>query len=103
MYTVFYEEVSLPMNLHLKNWRIIIFVVVLLLVMISSSHKADKKVIEISNLNKLKRELRAEYVDTGTILMRMKMESSIREKAKSRGLEPSKTPPKKIKVTYKND
>ncbi|AQS93900.1 MULTISPECIES: FtsL-like putative cell division protein [Polaribacter] len=86
-----------------KNWRIIIFVVVLLLVMISSSHKADKKVIEISNLNKLKRELRAEYVDTGTILMRMKMESSIREKAKSRGLEPSKTPPKKIKVTYKND
>lgn len=86
-----------------KNWRVIIFVVVLLLVMISSSHKADKKVIEISNLNKLKRELRAEYVDTGTILMRMKMESSIREKAKSRGLEPSKTPPKKIKVTYKND
>ena len=31
-----------------KNWRIIIFVVVLLLVMISSAHKADKKVIQIS-------------------------------------------------------
>ena len=86
-----------------KNWRIIIFVVGLLLVMISSSHKADKKVIKISELNKLKRELRAEYVDTGTILMRMKMESSIREKAKFRGLKPSKTPPKKIKVTLKNN
>tara|TARA_B110001454_G_scaffold219034_2_gene249432 strand:- start:996 stop:1325 length:330 start_codon:yes stop_codon:yes gene_type:complete len=82
-----------------KNWRIILFVVVLLLVMISSAHKADKKVIQISKLNKKKRELRAEYVDTGTILMRMKMESSIREKAKARGLEPLKSPPKKIKVT----
>ena len=86
-----------------NNWRIIIFIVGLLLIMISSAHKSDKKAIEISNLNKLKRELRAEYVDTGTILMRMKMESSIREKAKDRGLKPSETPPKKIKVTYKNN
>ena len=85
-----------------KNWRIIIFVVVLLLVMISSAHNADKKVIQISKLNKEKRELRAEYVDTGTILMRMKMESNIREKAKSRGLKPLQTPPKKIKVTIKD-
>ncbi|TMM32208.1 S-adenosyl-methyltransferase [Polaribacter aestuariivivens] len=84
-----------------KNWKIIIFVVLLLLIMISSSHNADKKVIKISELNKLKRELRAEYVDVGTILMRMKMESNIREKAKARGLKPSETPPKKIQVTYK--
>ncbi|MFT7442769.1 MAG: hypothetical protein ACI9Q3_001146, partial [Maribacter sp.] len=61
-----------------KNWRIIIFVVGLLLIMISSAHNSDRKVIAISELNKLKRELRAEYVDTGTILIRMKMESSIR-------------------------
>ena len=85
-----------------KNWRIIIFVVVLLLIMITSAHNADKKVIKISELNKRKRELRAEYVDTGTILMRMKMESSIREKAKARGLQPSEAPPKKTKVTYKD-
>ncbi|WP_405609339.1 FtsL-like putative cell division protein [Polaribacter sp. Asnod1-A03] len=85
-----------------KNWRIIVFVVALLLIMISSAHKADKKVIKISELNKRKRELRAEYVDTGTILMRMKMESSIREKAKSRGLKPLESPPKKIKVTIKD-
>jgi len=85
-----------------KNWRIILFVVALLLIMISSAHKADKKVIKISELNKTKRALRAEYVDTGTILMRMKMESSIRKKAKERGLMPSETPPKKIKVTYKD-
>ena len=75
-----------------KNWRIIIFVVLLMLIMIYSAHSA----------NKTKRELRAEYVDTGTILMRLKMESNIREKAKSRGLKPSETPPKKIKVTIKD-
>lgn len=86
-----------------KNWRIIIFIVGLLLIMISSAHNAEKKVYKISELNKLKRELRAEYVDTGIILMRIKMESSIREKAKFRGLQPSQTPPKKIKVTYKNE
>jgi hypothetical protein len=83
-----------------KNWRIIVFLVALGLITISSAHNSDRKVIEISELNKLKRELRAEYIDTGTILMRMKMESNIREKAKLRGLKPSLIPPKKIRVTY---
>ncbi len=86
----------------IKNWKIIFLIVSLLLIMISSAHNVDRKVISIYELNKKKRELRAEYVDTGTILMRMKMESSIREKAKERGLKPAKTPPKKIKVTYKD-
>jgi hypothetical protein len=85
-----------------NTWRIIIFVVALLLIMISSGHSAEKKVFKVSELNKSKRELRAEYVDTGTILMRMKMESSIREKLKARGLKPPKSPPKKIKVIIKN-
>ena len=65
-----------------KNWRMMFFIVTLLLIMISSAHSTDKKVIEISKLNKLKRELRAEYIDTQTTLMRMKMESSIRQRAK---------------------
>lgn len=85
-----------------KNWQIILFVVGLGLLSISSAHNADKKVIQISKLNKEKRELRAEYVDTGTNLMRMKMESSIRSRVKSTGLKPAKRPPKKIKVIYKN-
>jgi CRISPR/Cas system-associated endoribonuclease Cas2 len=55
-------------------------------------------VLEISELNKLKRELRAIYIDTQTTLMRMKMESNIRQRAKMMGLQPSKTPPKRIKV-----
>ncbi|MFD2566421.1 FtsL-like putative cell division protein [Pseudotenacibaculum haliotis] len=85
-----------------KNWRMIIFVVALLLIMISNAHSADKKVLKISELNKLKRELRAEYIDTQTTLMRMKMESNIRQKAKKMGLQPAKTPPKRIKVISKD-
>lgn len=81
-----------------KNWRMMFFIVALLLIMISSAHSTDKKVIEISKLNKQKRELRAEYIDTQTTLMRMKMESNIRQRAKKMGLQPSKTPPKRIKV-----
>tara|TARA_R110002073_G_scaffold89852_6_gene212531 strand:+ start:47935 stop:48261 length:327 start_codon:yes stop_codon:yes gene_type:complete len=84
-----------------KNWRMIIFVVALLLIMISNAHKADKKVLKISDLNKQKRELRAEYIDTQTTLMRMKMESNIRQKAKKMGLQPAQTPPKRIKVINK--
>lgn len=87
----------------LKNWRIIIFIVGLLLIMISSAHSADEKVVTIAELNKKKRELHAEFVDTGTILTRMKMESSIRKKVKPKGLESAKTPPQKIKVTIKKD
>ena len=86
-----------------KNWRIIVFIVVLLLIVITNGHRVDKKVMKIADLNKQKRELRAEYVDTGTILMRMKMESSIRKRVKERGLAPSETPPKKIKITHKKD
>ncbi|PQJ75095.1 FtsL-like putative cell division protein [Polaribacter gangjinensis] len=84
-----------------NNWRIIIFVVVLLLIMISSAHNIDRKGVKISELNKKKRELRAEHIDIGTILMRTKMESTIREKALKIGLKPSETPPKIIKVTQK--
>jgi hypothetical protein len=84
-----------------KNWRMIIFVVALLLIMISNAHSADQKVIEISELNKLKRELKAEHIDTRTILVRMKMESNIREKAQKMGLKPTQTPPKRIKVINK--
>ena len=42
--------------------------------------------------------LSAEHRETQTILMRMKMESNIREKAKKMGLQPTQTPPKRIKV-----
>jgi hypothetical protein len=80
-----------------KNWKIIIFIVALLLIMISSGHSAEKKVYKISELNKKKRELRAKSLDIETTLTRMEMESGIREIAKPWGLKPSEIPPKKNK------
>ncbi len=84
-----------------KNWRIIFFVVFLLLCMITSAHKADQKVMKIAQMNLEMKRLKALYIDSGTILTRMKMESSVREKVKESGLYPSKTPPIKIKVISK--
>ncbi len=81
-----------------KNWRIIIFVVILLLFMISRSHTTDKKVLRIAQLNKEIRELKAEFVDTRTKVMQLELESAIQKKVAERGLLSSKNPPKKIKV-----
>lgn len=81
-----------------KNWRMIIFVVFLLLFMISRSHSTDRKVLKIAELNSEIRELKAEFIDTRTKVMRLELESAIQKKVAARGLLPSKNPPKKIKV-----
>ncbi|MCT4699838.1 MULTISPECIES: FtsL-like putative cell division protein [Tenacibaculum] len=86
-----------------NNWRILIFVVVLLLIMISSSHSLDAKVVKLAELNGKKRELRAEDFDTSTTLTKMRLESSVRKKVKDKGLFPAKKPPQKIKVTTKKE
>ena len=81
-----------------KNWRFIIFVVILLLFMISRSHSTDKKVLKIAKLNSEIRELKAEFMDTRTKVSRLELESVIQKKVVERGLLPSENPPKKIKV-----
>jgi len=84
-----------------KNWRIIIFVVVLLLFMISRSHSTDKKVLRIAALSDEIKELKAEFYATRTKVSRLELESAIQKKVVIRGLLPSKNPPKKIKVVKK--
>jgi hypothetical protein len=84
-----------------KNWRFILFMVTLMLLMIASGHNSDKKVMEIAKLNKEIKELRAEFVDTRSISMKMKLESTIRNKVVKIGLKPSENPPQVIRVTSK--
>ncbi|WP_456424384.1 FtsL-like putative cell division protein [Lutibacter sp.] len=84
-----------------KNWRFILFVVMLMLLMIASSHSSDKKVMEIAKLNKEIKELRAEFVDTRSITMELKLESTIRKKVLNIGLKPSENPPQVIRVISK--
>jgi hypothetical protein len=81
-----------------KNWGFIIFLTVLALLMITSSHQIDNKVQKIAILNKTKRELRSQFVATKSDLMKLKMESSISKRLEQNGLYISQTPPRKIKV-----
>ena len=81
-----------------KNWRFMFFAVGLMLVMIASSHNSDKKVMEIASLNKRNKELRAEFLDTRAISMKMKLESTVKSKVIDLGLLPSAEPPQLIKV-----
>tara|TARA_R100000935_G_scaffold44696_2_gene67594 strand:+ start:11380 stop:11697 length:318 start_codon:yes stop_codon:yes gene_type:complete len=82
-----------------KNWRFIIFLSLLALIMIGSSHMADKKVHRISKLNNDVKELKSEYLDVRKLVTQTKMESKITKAMASRGLEPSETPPQKISIT----
>jgi len=81
-----------------KNWRFIIFLSVLALIMIASSHSADKKVHRIAQLNNDVKELKSEYVDVRMTLMQAKLESKIIKTMEKRGLKPSLMPPQKIKI-----
>lgn len=85
----------------LKNWRFIIFLSFLALIMIASSHSADKKVHIIAKLNNEVKELKSEYVDIRMKLMQTKLESKIINSMAARGLKPSVTPPQKIKIITK--
>ena len=79
-----------------KNWRFIIFLSCLALMMIASSHQADKKVHNIARLNNEVKELKSEYVDVRMQLMQSKMESKIIKAMENRGLFPSEIQPQKI-------
>ena len=85
-----------------KNWRMIIFISFLAVFMIASSHSADKKVHEIARLNNEVKELRSAFVEGRKKLMGIKMESSVVQEMKQKGLSPSLIPPKKIKVKSQN-
>ncbi|MCG2432028.1 FtsL-like putative cell division protein [Aequorivita xiaoshiensis] len=87
----------------LKNWRFIIFLSLLALIMIASSHNADKKVHEISSLNAQVKELKSEYVDVRMQLMQTRMESKIIAAMEGQGLQPSTTPPKRIRIVKEED
>ena len=81
-----------------KNWRIVIFISVLALIMIASSHSADKKVHEIAKLTDQVKELRSALFDGRTQLMQLKMESNVVKRMGEKGIAPSEIPPNKIIV-----
>ncbi|GGZ78249.1 FtsL-like putative cell division protein [Algibacter mikhailovii] len=85
-----------------KNWRFILFISGLALVMIASSHSADKKVYEVARLKNEVKEMRSAFVDGRSKLMMLKMESHVVKEMQEKGLVVSENPPQKIKVKTQN-
>lgn len=86
-----------------NNWKFIIFLSLLALIMISSAHSADRKVHKIAKMNNEVKELRSEFVDTRSKLMKVRMESRVVSQAGKRGLKPSTNPPHKIVITEETE
>jgi len=80
-----------------KNWRMVVFVIFLLMLMVRSGHITDEKVMTITKLSKQERELRAEYIALRSQSMQLKLESNVVDKVKDMGLKQSDEPAKIIK------
>jgi Tfp pilus assembly protein PilO len=64
----------------IKNWRFIVFLIVLAIVMIANTQRFEQKVFKINELTNQVKELRSEFVDRRSELMKLKMESTVSEK-----------------------
>jgi hypothetical protein len=82
----------------MRNWRFIIFLIIIAILMIGNSHSYEQKLFRITELENEVKELRSEFVDRRSELMELKMESTVSRKMEENGIVPSSVPPKKIKV-----
>lgn len=82
----------------MKHWQFILFCTLLAIIMIYSSHSAERKVYQIAEITNEVKELRSQFVDARTRVMKLKMESTIIKKMKKRGIAPASEPPFKIIV-----
>jgi len=81
-----------------KNWRFILFIALLAIVMIYTGHSYEKKVHQLAALNEQVTELHSEYTDLERRLMFLQMESTIARKIEDKGIAPAKNPPQKIVI-----
>ncbi len=82
----------------IKSWQFIIFLIVLAIIMIGNTQRFEQKVFKIAQLTDDVKELRSEFVDRRSELMKLKMESNISKKMVKKEIFPSPVPPIKINV-----
>jgi hypothetical protein len=82
----------------LKNWKFIVFLLLLAIIMIANTHNYERKIFKIAELTNEVKELRSEFVDRRSELMKIKMESTVADQMVAKQIFPSSVPPKKIKV-----
>jgi len=81
-----------------KNWRMIIFLSVLALIMIGSGHSTDRKIFQIAQLNTEIKILKTQFAEGKKELVELTKESAVIKRLEGTGLKPSKTPPIKIVI-----
>ncbi len=86
----------------LKNWKFIVFLVFLAMVMIANNHKYDEKNYRITELSNAVKEKRSQFVDKRSELMKLKMESTVSKKMEEKLIFPSSVPPTKIVIKSNN-
>ena len=87
-----------PENLLVTSWRLVLFISVLAVLVVYSSHKIDQKVIRIDKLKVELKDLRSRHIDMRTTLMTFSKTTNITEEVKKSGLIHSSDSPFKIKI-----
>ena len=85
----------------LKNWRMIVFLSVLAVIMSSSGHSADKKIFKIASLNTEIKALKSDFIAAKKQLLVLKKESTVTRVLAQQGVRPASQPP--IKITLVNE
>jgi hypothetical protein len=83
----------------LKNWRMILFLSFLAVIMISSGHNADKKIFKIASLNTEIKVLKSEFIEVKKKLLILKKESAVANILSENGVGPASSPPIKIIIS----
>jgi hypothetical protein len=86
-----------------KNWRFILFIILLAIIMIANTNRYEQKIFKINTLTSDVKELRSEFVDRRSELMKLKMESTVSLKMEEKLIFPSAVPPVKIKVAKEKE
>ena len=86
-----------------KNWRFIVFLILLAIIMIANNNNVDQKVFKIVQLSGEVKELRSEFVDRRSELMKLKMESTVTQKMEVKGILPASVPPVKVIIKKKEE
>ncbi len=81
-----------------KNWRFIVFVIFLAIIMIGNTNSYEQKVFKIADLTNEVKELRSEFTDRRSQLMKLKLESTVTKKMEADSIFPASVPPIKIEV-----
>ena len=86
-----------------KNWRFIVFLILLAIIMIANTQRYEQKVFEIAKLTNETKELRSEFIDRRSELMKLKLESNVTNEMEKKEIYPSTVPPVKIEVVKEEE